>query len=177
MSKLAITSKLCKQFPGGWSVKSDAMNVALWHTRYNRTLNILEFGAGAGTQVLVDILTRLNAAFNYVSYENKPEYVCTSPKVQTVMWDVCPTELVPGIFDFVIIDGPAGVTRTQWYPLLKTHVQQGTIILIDDFRHFKEFEIALNSAFHYRTLASRTDKKVAGITQITWLVVKVTGVK
>ena len=44
----------------------------------------------------------------------------------------------------VIVDGPTGIDRRKWYPLLKKCTRKGTIVVIDDFRHFPEYEKALN---------------------------------
>jgi len=172
-TRLKIRYSDCGIFPGGWSVRPDEMHFTLRSVRYSATLNILEFGAGAGTVALIRLLDKYRVPFKYVSYEDKLEYMCKDPRVQTILWTDFPTTTVDGIFDLIIIDGPAGLSRTKWYPLIKKNVKPGTIILVDDYRHFTEFETALNANFKYRAVLERTQPHIKGQPQITWLIARV----
>lgn len=171
--ELRITEKDCENFPGRWSLNPEQVYTALSHVTYRRVLKILEFGSGKGTYVMARMLNRKGIRFKYVTYENDERFVCDHPKVQTVFWTDFPKKLVKGIYDLVIIDGPAGLTRTQWYPLLRSHVRQGTILLIDDFRHFKQFLKVLKRNFRYRLIHEVAEPKVPGRAQVTWRVVQV----
>lgn len=152
-SKLTVTTQECSGFPGGWSVNSEQMFTALNATTYRDILRILEFGSGTGTNVLANILSKKSGMrFSYTTYENNINYVCKAPAVTTVMWERLPEKLVDGIFDLIIIDGPKGVDRSKWYPLIRPNIRRGTILLIDDYSHFKEFGEALNANFTYEDI-------------------------
>ena len=173
MGKINITSEQCSVFPGGWSIKPDQMFTALSNVEYTDKLKILELGAGVGTNVLADLLTKLGVPFTYVSYENDPVYACTRPDVQTVMWTTWPTELVKDLYDLVIIDGPAGRQRVHWYPLIRDVVHPGTIILVDDYCHFAAFKLALNLNFKHHMICEKTQSRQPTGGQISWVVTRV----
>lgn len=173
MGKIAVTRKQCDIFPGDWSVKPEQMYVALSNTTYKDKVNIIEFGAGAGTDCLAQLLTDINVPFKYVSYENDPVYASKRPDVQTVLWSEWPTLLVANTYDLVIIDGPAGRNRIKWYPLVRRHVRKGTVLLIDDYRHFSDFAKAVNINFRHRVIREDTYPPRIEGGQISWLVTRI----
>jgi hypothetical protein len=173
MGQINITEEQCKVFPGGWSIKPDQMYVALSNVTYTDKLNVLEFGSGTGTHCLAQLLTDLKIPFNYVAYENDPVYVCNRPDVRTVLWTKWPEQLEPEVYDLVIIDGPAGKNRIKWYPLIKQVTRSGTILMIDDFRHFSEFLLALNLNFKHKVIREVTKPVSPYGGQISWLVTAV----
>ena len=174
MGKIAVTAVQCNIFPGGWSIKPEQMFVALSNVEYGDRLRIIEFGAGAGTYALVELLNGLHIPYDYVSYETDASYVCKAKEVQTVLWKDFPTLLENGQYDLVIIDGPAGLDRVKWYPLLESHVHPGTILLVDDYRHFKEFDVALNNYFKHSVIAEDLQPSIPNAGQISWVVTRVT---
>lgn len=150
MNAIPIHTDDCAAFPGGYSLNADEMETALSAVRYEGMLRVIEFGAGASTQVLHDLLVRKDVLFEYVVYENNPEYYPGAAGVSLVAWKEFPTELRGGVFDLVIIDGPNGTDRAKWCPLLRGHVREGTIIVFDDFHHFRPvFEKALKELCRY----------------------------
>ena len=179
MEFLTVTTEECANFPGGWSLNQEQMISALSNVSYDNKLRVLEFGSGEGTYVLARILTRRGIDFDYVAYETDEDYACTHPAVKTIMYspDEFPTELHEGIYDLVVIDGPTGKCRTKWYPLLRDHVREGTIVLIDDFRHFPEFASEFRRHFKFDTIQRIEYPKEEGRAQITWKTVKIIKVR
>lgn len=183
MARLNISPVDCKEFTSGWSLSPDAVYAALKHTRYNKKLRLLEFGSGIGTRHMVNLLKSKNVPFKYIAYENNPDYVTDAPEVRTILWDwdTFPTRIAGGKFDLVIIDGPNGVRRQLWYPLLKKSVRRGTVMLIDDFLHYSEFKTALCKNFEYAIMAEYAKTVPVNADSaprlITWQVVQVLAVK
>ena len=176
MERLNITKEECEVFPGGWSVDATAMYYALDAVRYADKLKILEFGSGAGTSALVGLLDKRGVTFDYTSYENNIEYMCPDHRVRTMLWEAFPRKVRKDVYDFVIIDGPHGVTRENWYPLIKPVVRAGTIILVDDWMHYAEFMKALDANFTYRAIKAHAEY-TATCSYITWLIVEVIAAK
>ena len=138
-------------FVGGWSYEGDSLYHACRSISIEDTkcLNILEFGCGDSTVKLYDILkTKLlpNTQIKYHCYENDPAFAILHPKIVCTLYhkdnidSVClPSEK----YDFVLIDGPHGVDRMKWYAKVNHVIKEGTVILIDDWNHYKEFDESL----------------------------------
>lgn len=173
MARIKITAKDAYLFPGGWSLKPDEMYLALRSVTYQKQFNLLEFGAGAGTGAMVTLLKKLKIPYRYVSYENNTAYVCADKTVETVFWKDFPTVLVPGIFDLIIIDGPQGKIRCDWYPLLKGHTRSGTILVVDDYRHFPQFETVLNANMSHTIIKEFGPELTRTKKMLTWLVTRI----
>lgn len=147
---IAFTKDECDRFPGRWSVWPDQMWAAL-NALPDGLINVVEFGAGRGTEVLAELLQEKGRLGYFVSYENNVRYLSTSPLVKSVVYEKFPEWLdLPSPAQLVIIDGPNGKDREKWYPLLVPHVQPGTIVVIDDIDHYREFEDALNGWLVYQ---------------------------
>jgi hypothetical protein len=139
-------------FPSGWSLSPYVVYTSLKYVTYGEKLNILEFGSGQATQILYDLLVNKNIPFEYTSYEHDSNFATTqgvSYKMYSLDNQVFQSEKK---FDIIIVDGPNGVNRYKWYGQFKDNVRDGTIILIDDFHHYKEFGDMLDSTFTYETI-------------------------
>ena len=158
MNTIHVSLDDCAGFSGGWSVCPEAVAPALNAVTYSGPLQILELGSGAATYVLLKLLDKLAVQFTYRAWENDDKFVCTDKRVLTSRWNGTdfPGSLA-GIYDLIIIDGPNGVTREKWYPLLRCVVRPGTVMLIDDFHHHPEFGKALNQNFAYDTISESGD--------------------
>jgi len=152
MNNISISVDEVKHFPSGWSLSPYSIFLTLKHTTFDSTLNILEFGSGEATRILYDLLTSKNIPFTYTSYEHDSRYATTNG-VSYKMYSL-DNQLFESneIFDIIIVDGPNGVNRYKWYSQFKDNVRDGTIILIDDFHHYKEFGELLDSTFTYETI-------------------------
>ena len=155
-------------FPGNMSLEPEEAYLALKHCSFDKTIKILEFGAGESTNQFAKILTEKQIPFEYHVFENDPSYIKTIenvtfhyyelPKIpfkRSSEWNVHVAKyILPDlpIFDLIIVDGPHGVGRAQWHQKFKKYTRPGTILLIDDFHHFKEFEQALDKNFEYETI-------------------------
>jgi hypothetical protein len=71
-------------------------------------------------------------------------------------------------YDLILVDGPTGVTRKFWYNKLKNNVKSGTIVHIDDYDHYKEFEEQLSENLNYEELY-RKSRQFKG--EKSWLTV------
>jgi predicted O-methyltransferase YrrM len=142
------------KFTGGWGMSSYSMFLAIKHSLYESKLNILEFGSGDGTSHLVNYLNSKDIKFNYVSVENDKNYAKT-PNVNYIYktYDVNSIDALDlnlnDVFDLVIVDGPHGVGRAKWYSKFKNNIKEGTIIIVDDYHHYKEFSEQLDANFEY----------------------------
>ena len=83
-------------------------------------------------------------------------------------------------YDFILIDGPTGVSRKYWYSKITNNVKSGTIILIDDWCHYQEFEDALvndfGSKIKYEIIETRKEydpKADAHLGYKSWKIVKI----
>ena len=135
------------------------------------------FGAGAGTEALVNLLIRQEIPFEYVSYENDPSYLPTHLRVHAVLWKKTPEALVPGPYDLILMDGPKGaetMTRMRWFPLLPPVIRKGTVFLVDDFGANPNYGVELQKRFEYTEIADRPRTSV-GVDN--WRVVRIEGVK
>ena len=151
------------KFSGGWSLSPYSIYLAMKHVNLiDNKINILEFGSGDGTKKLVEFLKSKSIDFDYVSVEHDKHYA-ESPEVEYILYKI-PYDYTPihidsvelnlnKTFDLVIIDGPHGVGRANWYKKIQKNVKNNTIILIDDFHHYKEFEDELNRVFEYDTIS------------------------
>jgi len=155
-------------FPGNWSLCPESIYLSLKHVRYRDKLRILEFGAGEGTRQLVHLLSKKNIPFEYHTFENDFRFLYNLDKVvthyyylpdvkinQSYIWDpLLKNYTLSDLpeFDLIIIDGPHGLARRRWYEKFKKFSKKDTIILIDDFHHFKEFGEELDRNFHYSTI-------------------------
>lgn len=170
---MLITADEARSFPGGWCLDGEAVQAAL-AALPAESISVLEFGAGHSTDVLCDLLLKYNVLSRYVSYENNRKFVTAREAVETVLWETFPSQLIPGRFNLVIVDGPNGPDRQKWYPLLRDHVDVGSILLIDDFHHYREFGEALDANFMYTELAS-CFVPMTGRANVSWKVVRVEG--
>lgn len=157
-----ITLNEFTNFNGGWSLSPYSIYLAMKYVDVkNNKINILEFGSGEGTKNLVEFLQNKNIDFDYLSVEHDKNYA-TNQFVNYFTYDLSynysPQDIekvdlkLDGFYDLVIVDGPHGVGRAKWYEKFKNNVKKGTIILIDDFHHYKEFEDELNKVFDYETI-------------------------
>ncbi len=153
----------------GWSLSPIALEAAFNSVKWPLDhFRLLEVGAGALTPRLADRLLaeRAGGLFNrltYVSYESNPDWAerARHPAVNLIVHETgnrWPASLLDGVYDLVVIDGPNGVVRERWYAMLPPHVRSGTVLLIDDFNHYAEFETALNAAFPQHTVLARFDR-------------------
>lgn len=163
MQKINLQIEDFSDFKGLWGLTPYEIFIALKNTTYKDKLNILEFGSGDGTTNLVNLLNKKLVPFNYISVENDKNFA-TTENVNYIMYDLpidvnssydeylldkVNLKLDDTIFDLVIVDGPHGVGRSRWYQKFKNNTREGTIILVDDFFHYTQFEDELNKNFKY----------------------------
>ena len=168
LQQIEICLNDAQQFPGNWSLAPEEVFCALKYCTYENKLRILEFGAGESTVQLTRLLTKKGIPFEYHVFENDPDYVTHIENVTYHLYDLPSLPFhrcnewkdvvsrydlpqLP-VFDLIIVDGPHGIARAQWYAKFKKYTKPGTVILIDDFHHFREFGMALDENYKYLTI-------------------------
>lgn len=149
-------------FPGEWSLSPYTIYLALKYCTYNEKINILEFGSGTGTECLIKFLTDKNISFNYTSVEHDKQFANNS-NVNYIFYNLKSADFfydssedvknvnldLKDIYDLIIIDGPHGISRKFWYEKIINNIKSGTIIVVDDYHHFKDFETELYKNFKF----------------------------
>lgn len=74
------------------------------------------------------------------------------------------------IYDIVLIDGPNGVLRSKWYSKIRNNISYNTIMLIDDYNHYNEFETELNRNYNY-TILSLSDEPFRPYGEHSWRII------
>jgi hypothetical protein len=158
----------CQAFPSNMSLAPEEIYYSLKYATYKDNFKILEFGAGEGTVRLVELLQRHKVQYEYHTFENSPNFIFDLPYVifyyyplPGVEWHklyewrpIIQSLEMPDLptVDLVIVDGPHGVSRADWYAKFKHLTRPGTILLIDDFHHYAEFGEELDKNFIYETI-------------------------
>ncbi len=133
------------------------MKAFLSFIQEKQSYKILEFGAGSSTKIMYDIIERFCQTIEYDTYETDETYKVIHKNVNTIMYNMDEIDEVitpDKKYDIIIVDGPTGVNRYKWYKKIRNNVKYDTIILIDDYKHYQEFEDALNDNFKYRVLSA-----------------------
>jgi predicted O-methyltransferase YrrM len=166
--RIGISLADTRYFPGDWSLTPEEIYLAIKHSTYKEKFRILEFGAGESTIQLAKLLKEKQIPYEYHVFENDPEYIKPIDRVTYHYYFLPPIpfcqcnewrQVVAGyelpllpVFDLIIVDGPHGVARAEWYSKFKIYTRPGTIILIDDFHHYAEFGQELDGNFAYETI-------------------------
>jgi len=135
------------------------------------TLSVLELGGGDSSIKLWDFLKTKYKQVTYRCYETDPTWAPQHDNIEVILYKT-PSLVVfdDVVYDFILIDGPTGISRREWYSKLTNNVRPGTILHIDDYDHYKEFEeeLAINFVYDelYRTSRTKRGEK-------SWLTVKI----
>lgn len=161
MNKIEVVLEDFASFKGGWGLAPYPTYFALKYVTYLEELSVLEFGSGEGTTILTNLLQKKQVPYRYRSIEHDAAYAKT-PGVQYQLYSIShqytPSEIdevelqLEGVYDLVIVDGPHGVGRARWYSKFKDYVREGTIVLIDDYHHYKEFGDEFCKHFEYEVV-------------------------
>ncbi len=136
-------------FNGGWSYMQEEIYNAVCILPTQEKINILEFGCGDSSIKLFNILNK-KYAVTYRAYESNSNFIINHPYIECILYkesEIEQLQIGNEKYDFILIDGPNGVNRKFWYSKIINNVKSGTIILIDDWCHYEEFENALVNDF------------------------------
>ena len=136
-------------FKGGWSYMEEEMRNAVSLIPDSEKINVLEFGCGDSSIKLYELLNK-KYKVTYKAFESNPSFTIKHKDIECILYSEEHIEnlnIGNQIYDFILIDGPNGVNRKFWYSKIINNVKTGTIILIDDWCHFNEFEDALINDF------------------------------
>jgi predicted O-methyltransferase YrrM len=185
---MEINSLDCSVFDGGWSYSREEIQLAISLLPNQKTLNILEFGCGDSSIKLFNLLNKKWNIETYKAFESNSSYFINDSRINCILYkeeNINNLEIGNEKYDFILIDGPIGVLRKLWYSKIVNNVKIGTIILIDDWCHYKEFEESLikdfGSEIEYETIeerkefdSSNPDSKFGSK---CWKIIRVYGVK
>ena len=167
------------QFEGGWSYTQKEMTELFKHIIFKTNYSILEFGSGKSTLQLYNFLKKHVETLIFYSYESNKQYLQNHKDINFIYFnenDIVNTCIPDIIFDLILIDGPNGDKRSLWYSKIIKNVVPGTILLIDDFNHFKCFSDELDKNFIYELL-SFSDEPPVPYGEHSWKIVKIVGIK
>jgi hypothetical protein len=175
-------------FDGGQSYTNLEMNELFkfidLNKKYNE-YNILEFGDGSSSEKINNLFNKNVGNLNYYLFESNLLYI---PKNQSlfklIKYDENNIESIDLNsyieqtikFDLILLDGPDGEKRQLWYNKVKKFVKINSIILIDDFNHYKSFGEQLDKHFDYELL-SYSDRPFEAFGEHSWKIVKITNIK
>jgi hypothetical protein len=164
------------KFNGGWSYTQLEMTELFKHLKFQPTFSILEFGSGDSTKKLYSYIRSKVQNLIYYTYESDNTFLdTTTPDIKYIKYDISEIDSLatPDIqFDLILIDGPNGELRSKWYSKIKKNVKQGTILLIDDFNHYKSFSTELDKNFEYELL-SFSDEPFVPYGEHSWKIVSI----
>lgn len=161
------------QFVGGWSYTPNEIRDFLKYISPRETYNVLEFGSGKSTRILYDIIERYCQHIYYDTYETDESYRVVHKNVNTILYDINQIDqlnIPDKIYDIVLIDGPHGVSRSKWYSKIRNNISYNTIMLIDDYNHYTEFETELNRNYNY-TILSLSDEPFKPYGEHSWRII------
>jgi len=168
-------------FSGGWSYTQKEMNTLFKFIEYKNNYAILEFGLGNSTNLIYSHFKKHTENLTYIGCETNMEYCKELNKnVEVIFYEIDQIKniSIPDIlFDLILIDGPNGEYRSLWFNIIKKHVKQGTIILVDDFNHFQSFSDELDRNFEYELLDHYDEGPYIAYGEHSWKIVKVIGPK
>ena len=169
-------------FEGGWSYMAEEMSNAVSLLPDQDSLNVIEFGCGDSSIKLFDLLSN-KWEVRYKALESNSNYFINHIGIHCFLYDENNIENLKignEKYDFILIDGPNGVLRKHWYSKITNNVKSGTIILIDDWCHYQEFEDALvndfGSKIKYETIETRKEfdpNSAPHLGYKSWKIVKV----
>lgn len=168
------------RFEGGWSYTQKEMNELFKYLFYNnQEYKVLEFGSGDSTIKIYNYLKQKVDNVVFYTYESNQNFVFNHDSINIIFYDenkindiVIPNQK----FDLILIDGPNGDKRSLWYSKIRENVKEGTIILIDDFNHYKCFSEELDINFNYELL-SFSDEPFVPYGEHSWKIVKIISIK
>lgn len=169
-------------FKGGWSYTEEEVYNAVSLLPIRQTIKVLEFGCGDSSVSLFKLLSEIYSV-TYKAYESFEDYLVVYPGFECIIYDEkdLPTlDIGDEKYDLIIIDGPNGAARKHWYGKIVNNVKSGTVILIDDWCHFKEFEQALINDFgskvEYKEIETRKEPDPNSAPHLgykSWKIIKV----
>ncbi len=162
-------------FVGGWSYTQKEMQELFKHIEYKDTYSILEFGSGDSTIKLYNHFKKYCKNVVFYTYESSNDFLRKVNGINYIQYNINEIETLslPDIkFDLILIDGPNGDKRSLWYNKIKNNVLKGSIILVDDFNHYKCFSDELDKNFTYEILSHHEEPFVA-YGEHSWKIVKV----
>ena len=168
------------EFKGGWSYTQKEITELFKYIEFKESYSILEFGLGESTNTIYTYFKKHVDNLTYIGYETDISYCSNLNSNITVKMynlDKINDIVLPDIqFDLVLVDGPNGEYRSLWYKKLKQCVKPGTILLVDDFNHYKSFSTELDSNFVY-ILLDHSDEPFRPYGEHSWKIVKIVSAK
>ena len=155
----------------GWSYCNDQILEFMPLLLCKQDISVLEFGCGNSTVKIYDYLKQKIPNVSYMCYETDEEYGINHEGIELIYYKNVKKAILPRkIFDLILIDGPTGKSRVYWYKKIIPLVQNGTLLHIDDFDHYKQFERQLNKYHNFKELFRKERSKKG---EKSWLTVEI----
>jgi hypothetical protein len=136
-----------------------------------KQIKLLELGCGDSSIKIFNFLSTIYNEVQYTCYETDDAWAPDHKNINVIMYDYPKNIFFDNtIYDLILIDGPTGIDRKLWYNKLINNVQPGTVIHIDDYDHYEEFEQELKLNFSYNELYRKSRSKQG---EKSWLTVKI----
>lgn len=159
------------QLKSGWSYCSDQILQFEKELIASDSIKILKFGAGDSSIKIYEYMATKYKNISYTCYETDSRWLPEHKYIKSNTYkNVEEVKLPNETYDLVLVDGPTGVTRKFWYEKLKSTTKTGTIVHIDDYDHYVEFEEELRKNLNFIELY-RKSRKIKG--EKSWLTVKI----
>lgn len=155
----------------GWSYCNDQIIQFKNDLLKKNNISILELGAGDSSVKLYNYFKSMYEIVSLTCYETDENWAPSNDNIKLIMYDIPENvKFNDTIYDLILVDGPTGVSRKLWYNKLTNSVHPGTIIHIDDYDHYEEFEQELKLNFSYEELYRKSRSKKG---EKSWLTVKI----
>jgi hypothetical protein len=159
------------ELKGGWAYCSEQILQLIPDLIKEKEINIIEFGAGDSSVKIREYMSQIYEKVSYLCYETSQRWAPNDSIIEVIMYaNAIDVNLRDEKYDLVLVDGPTGVTRKFWYKKLQNIIKCGTIVHIDDYDHYQEFEEELSKNLKYEELYRRS-RRYKG--EKSWLTVKI----
>lgn len=145
--KMILDKNTFNVFGGGWSyLPEELFSVCLEaNLETKQNIKVLEFGCGDSTIKFFNILKSIQGidSVEYDCYESNSNFLIRHETINCNHYDennIDDVILNDKKYDIVLVDGPNGVNRYKWYKKINDAITDGSVILIDDYDHYIEFE-------------------------------------
>lgn len=166
------------EFSGGWSYTNKEMRELFKHVNYYPSYSILEFANGDSSLKILDHFKKHTKSLNYTLYPSDNTFLSNNlnDNFEVQLYDLNRIESIPmptRTYDLILVDGPNGEARSLWYSKLKPCVKKGTLLLVDDFNHYKSFSEELDKNFEYELLSFSDEKPFSPSGEHSWKIVRI----
>jgi hypothetical protein len=137
----------------GWEISPDCLIrlQELLASKNTTKLDIVEFGSGKSTDVLLSFIQTNSIPGVFDSFDADPDWANSYAKIRNIVsydgrpicfgndysfYDIKEGDLRSNNYDLVILDGHHGHGRSVAWKILRNRLSSGCLVLIDDYDHY-----------------------------------------